>query len=293
LQVFISYRRSDSIDIAGRIFDHLAGELGSENVFFDIDRIPFGVDFRQHIERVVSSCDVVLVVIGQGWADASDDHGRRRLDEPDDLVRLEVEAALQRDIPVVPVLVDGAAVPAPDKLPVSLAELTYRNATQVRHDPDFHADVDRLVRGLAAAASSPAAADASPPVPTGSAPDSSPSATTKPVSERPAVPATYLASSIDSLRTRAESPNAQSRAEQVLLLADLKALVEEVDAATGEQLLHAVQQRPDLTVQVANEIAAMLSARAESSTGTTSPEDPHRFEWIGGLPPVPGPINRD
>ena len=133
-------------------------------------RIPFGVDFRQHIDRMVADCDVVLVVIGRRWVDAVDEHGQRRLDQAGDFVRLEVEAALRREIPVVPLLVDGATIPQPSQLPESLADLAYRNGTQVRHDPDFHPDIDRLLRRLAPAPPAPASpqtADAS--LPTGGA----------------------------------------------------------------------------------------------------------------------------
>jgi hypothetical protein len=104
-----------------------------------------GVDFRQHIDRMVADCDVVLVVIGRRWVDAVDEQGHRRLEQTGDFVRLEVEAALRREIPVVPVLVDGATIPQPAQLPKSLTDLAYRNGTQVRHDPDFHPDIDRLL----------------------------------------------------------------------------------------------------------------------------------------------------
>jgi hypothetical protein len=155
-RVFLSYRREDSIGIAGRLRDRLAGHFGADNVFFDVDTIPLGVDFRHHIDRMVAECDVVLVVIGRHWVDALDDHGQRRLDQAGDFVRLEVETALHRDIPVIPLLVDGANIPQPSQLPASLADLAYRNGTPVRHDPDFHPDVDRLLRRLVPAPSSPA-----------------------------------------------------------------------------------------------------------------------------------------
>ena len=148
-RIFLSYRRDDSIAIAGRIRDRLAARFGADNVFFDIDTIPFGVDFRKYIDRKVAECDVVLVIIGRRWVDARDADDLRRIDQPGDFVRLEVEAALRRDIPVVPLLVDGATIPKPGELPESISGLAYRNGTPVRHDPDFHPDVDRLLRGLA------------------------------------------------------------------------------------------------------------------------------------------------
>jgi streptogramin lyase len=157
LRVLISYRREDSIGIAGRIRDRLVQHYGADQVFFDIDTIPLGVDFRRQIDRMVAECDVVLVVIGRRWLDAVDEKGRRRLDHPSDFLRVEIESALRREIPVIPVLVDGADVPDEALLPQSLSELAYRNGTQVRYDPDFHPDMDRLIRNLADVAPAPAA----------------------------------------------------------------------------------------------------------------------------------------
>jgi hypothetical protein len=158
-RVFISYRREDSIGVAGRIRDRLVDEFGADNVFFDIDTIPLGVDFREHIDLMVAECDVVLVVIGRRWIDVVDERGARRLDQAGDFVRLEVEAALGREIPVVPLLVDGASMPDPTELPKSLSDLAYRNGTVIRYDPDFHPDVDRLLRRLAPVASPSAGPD--------------------------------------------------------------------------------------------------------------------------------------
>jgi tetratricopeptide (TPR) repeat protein len=147
-KVFISYRRDDTIAIAGRIRDHLSNAFGSDNVYFDIDTIPFGVDFRQHIDKMVAGCDAVLVLIGRRYLDVTDDAGVRRLENPHDFVRLEVEAALRRGIPVVPILVDGATMPNETQLPEGMSELAFRNGIAVRYDPDFHSDMNRLVNGL-------------------------------------------------------------------------------------------------------------------------------------------------
>ena len=105
MRVFISYRRDDSADVAGRIDDRLAAHFGRENVFKDVDSIPPGVDFRKHLHAAVSGCDLALVVIGRDWLDARDEEGNRRLDDEADFVRIEIEAALGRGIPVVPALV--------------------------------------------------------------------------------------------------------------------------------------------------------------------------------------------
>ncbi|GAB4481804.1 MAG: hypothetical protein Kow00124_29960 [Anaerolineae bacterium] len=145
--IFISYRRSDSADATGRLYDRLVAHYGRERIFKDVDSIPLGADFRQVIDGAVGGCAVVLAIIGRGWLSARDEGGRR-LDDPADFVRLEIESALRRGIPVIPVLVSGAVMPRETELPQALRELTYRNGTPVRPDPDFHADVDRLIRAL-------------------------------------------------------------------------------------------------------------------------------------------------
>ncbi|MCB1890409.1 MAG: toll/interleukin-1 receptor domain-containing protein [Rhodocyclaceae bacterium] len=146
--IFLSYRRSDSQDVTGRLYDRLVQHFGRDHVFKDVDNIPLGVDFRRFIGEQVGRCDVLLAVIGPSWLDARNDQGERRLDEGRDLVRVEIAAALKRDIPVVPILIGGAAVPASETLPEELRALSDRNGIQVRPDPDFHRDVDLLVDGL-------------------------------------------------------------------------------------------------------------------------------------------------
>jgi formylglycine-generating enzyme required for sulfatase activity len=135
-KVFISYRRDDSADVAGRIYDRLIARFGTGNVFKDVDSIPLGIDFRQHLTRAV---------IGRDWLRITNEAGQRRLDDPRDFVRIEIEAALQRDIPVIPLLVQRASMPAEEELPESLRGLAYRNGIAVRADPDFHRDMDRLI----------------------------------------------------------------------------------------------------------------------------------------------------
>ncbi len=140
--IFISYRRDDSASDTGRIYDRLAHEFGRDNIFKDVDSIPLGVDFAQHIDQEVGRCQVLLVVIGKTWLTP-------RLQSPDDFVRLEIESALNRGIPVVPVFLEGVTGPPPrDQLPQSLQPLIRRNGTQVGQDPRFHADMGRLVKGL-------------------------------------------------------------------------------------------------------------------------------------------------
>jgi hypothetical protein len=147
-RIFISYRRKDSADVAGRIYDRLVDHFGEGTVFQDVEDIPLGMDFSEHISGVVSKCDAFLAIIGDEWLKVADDEGRRRLDNPADNVRIEIESALQRKIPLIPVLVCGASMPREDELPESLRKLAYRNATQVRPNPDFRADMTRLIEGL-------------------------------------------------------------------------------------------------------------------------------------------------
>jgi hypothetical protein len=146
--IFISYRRSDSADVSGRIYDRLVEHFGDEAIFKDVDDIPFGVDFKTYLSDVVATCDVELVIIGPTWLDVTNETGQRRLDDPTDFVRIEVEAALERDIPVVPLLVRGAIMPKGSALPPGLSSLTFRNGTPIRPDPDFHHDMNRLIKGL-------------------------------------------------------------------------------------------------------------------------------------------------
>jgi Tol biopolymer transport system component len=148
--IFISYRRSDSPDATGRIYDRLVAEFGKAQVFKDIDSIPLGMDFRGHLNQVVGGCAAVLAIVGPGWIDTRGTAGQRRLEDPDDFVRIELEAALARGIPVVPVLVGNATMPGVTQLPATLSELAYRQSIQVRPDPDFHNDATRLVSALQA-----------------------------------------------------------------------------------------------------------------------------------------------
>jgi formylglycine-generating enzyme required for sulfatase activity len=146
-QVFISYRRDDSADVTGRIYEHLARKYGRDNVFKD-DAIPLGVDFRAFLDEKVGGCRVLLAVIGRDWLRIAGPSGGRRLDDPRDFVRLEIEAALGRGIPVIPVLVGGAAMPGDDHLPAPLQPLAFRNGIAVRRDPDFRGDMKRLMKNL-------------------------------------------------------------------------------------------------------------------------------------------------
>jgi Tol biopolymer transport system component len=146
--IFISYRRSDNPDAVGRIYDRLVSEFGKARVFKDVDSIPLGQDFRSHLNDIVGNCAAVLAIIGPRWVDTRNEAGQRRLEDPDDFVRIELEAALSRNVPVVPVLVGHAPIPGSSQLPASLASLAFRQSIEVRPDPDFHNDATRLVSAL-------------------------------------------------------------------------------------------------------------------------------------------------
>jgi len=145
--VFISYRRDDSAGHAGRVHDRLEREFGRDLLFMDVDSVPLGVNFVNVLSGEVAKCDVLLAVIGPNWLSARDEDGNRRLDNPHDFVRIEIGAALQRNIPVIPILLDGAKVPKAKQLPKELEELSLRNGLDVRH-VSFHNDIDKLVRSL-------------------------------------------------------------------------------------------------------------------------------------------------
>lgn len=147
-KIFISYRRDDSAYPAQVIHETLVAKFGEEAVFFDVDSIPVGMDFHGILNEAVAKCDVLLAVIGDHWLNAKDGAGNRRLDDPNDFVRIEIEAALSRDIPVVPVLVGKAMVPRAEQMPDSLRKLARRNAAEVRPGKDFRSHLERLAKGI-------------------------------------------------------------------------------------------------------------------------------------------------
>ena len=145
--IILSYRREDTAWIAGRVHDRLKGHFGEDNVFMDIDSIPFGLDFREHIQDSLDRCDILVAIVGPRWA-TPDESGRLRLTDETDWVRIEIEAALAKKIPVIPVLIDGAALPAPADLPEGLRNLAFRQAAPVDSARDFHPHMDRLIKAM-------------------------------------------------------------------------------------------------------------------------------------------------
>jgi len=192
-KIFISYRRDDSSANAGRLYDRLADAFGAENIFMDVDSISFGLDFAEAIGRAVASCDVLLAIIGPEWLTISE-RGRRRLDDPDDFVRLEIEAALERNVRVVPVLVDEAELPSREELPESLQALVRRQTLRLTHD-QFRIETQRLIEDLhrlsgtpPITASAPSANAPSAAAPSATAPITAAPATTVPPPPEPSAP---------------------------------------------------------------------------------------------------------
>ena len=146
--IFISYRREDTAGHAGRIFDRLREKFGRDNVFMDVAGIDPGVDFVEAIDRAVGSCDVLLVIIGRKWLTCTDASGKKRLDDPKDFIRLETATALRRNIRVIPVLVQGAAMPGENDLPEDLKTLARRQATEI-DDTHWDSDTGQLVDSVA------------------------------------------------------------------------------------------------------------------------------------------------
>lgn len=146
-KVFICYRREETGAHAGRIYDSMVARFGEENAFMDLELAP-GVDFVEHITNVVSGCLALIIVMGPHWATVEDAGGRRRLDDPEDFVRLEVQNALRRDdVTPIPVLVGGAQMPRAEDLPAELRPLTRRNALEMS-DGRWRYDVNRLMSTL-------------------------------------------------------------------------------------------------------------------------------------------------
>ena len=141
--IFISYRRDDSAGYTRAICDKLAERFSKDRIFMDVDSIEPGSSFDEVIGTAVGRCDVLLAMIGKRWLEAKDGSGPR-INDPKDFVRIEITAALSRNIRVIPVLLDDARMPAPDALPEPVRPLAFRNAIEISGDSGFASDVDRL-----------------------------------------------------------------------------------------------------------------------------------------------------
>jgi hypothetical protein len=147
LRIFLCYRRDDTRWVAGRLYDELRQRYGPKQVFQDIVAIRPGIRYTDQIQEEISRCDVLIVVMGEGWLSAADPQGRRRLDSPRDLVRLEIAAALQRGIPIIPLLIQRASMPADVELPDDIADLTLYHACEVT-DTRWDYDVGVLLKAV-------------------------------------------------------------------------------------------------------------------------------------------------
>jgi hypothetical protein len=145
-KIFVNYRRGDDEAFAGRLFDQLGLAFGREQLFMDVDSIAPGLDFVRVLEEQVAQCDLVLAVIGKGWIEARDAIGRR-LEDPEDFVRIEIASALNQDKRVIPVLIGEARMPRADELPEPIRPLARRNAVRLTHER-FRTDTQTLITAL-------------------------------------------------------------------------------------------------------------------------------------------------
>jgi TIR domain len=159
--IFISYRRDDTEGEAGRLFDDLTRSFGEDSVFMDVSGITPGADFRKAIDDNVASCGVLLAIIGPAWCSMTNSAGERRLDDPNDFVRLEIASALTRKIAVIPVLVHDSKMPRPEDLPDNLKDLAFRNSVEITH-ARWNSDVQLLTQALTRYVSPGAGTDTKP-----------------------------------------------------------------------------------------------------------------------------------
>jgi hypothetical protein len=146
-RIFINYRRGDDPGNTGRLFDRLQEVFPPQQLFLDVDNIAPGLDFTRELNNRVAQCDILLAIIGKGWIDARDANGERRLDDPEDFVRIEIASALRQGKRVIPILVGDAHMPRPDELPKPLRPLAHRNAVRLTHER-FRADTQGLIKAL-------------------------------------------------------------------------------------------------------------------------------------------------
>jgi predicted Zn finger-like uncharacterized protein len=148
VRIFISYRRGDDPYATHHLRDRLAAHFGADSVFMDVDSIPFGVDFVEHLAGEVQKCNCFVAMIGDRWLDMRSDDGDRRLDDERDFVRIEIESALARRIPVIPVLVGQARMPREKDLPDVLKKLARMNAAEIRAGRDMEGQIARLIHAI-------------------------------------------------------------------------------------------------------------------------------------------------
>ncbi len=148
VRVFLSYRRSDAAVAADNIYRYLCRRFGTDQIFKDVNSIPLGVDFRDHLAMELQSCNVFVAIIGENWLNAQGANGIRRLDDPTDFVRIETEFALERGIPIVPVLIGRVRMPTENELPASMARMAFQQSFELRPGPEFDRDLAKLAKGI-------------------------------------------------------------------------------------------------------------------------------------------------
>jgi hypothetical protein len=293
--IFVSYRRQESSHLAGRLADRLAGHFGEGHVFIDVDTIEPGVDFAEEIFRAVAACKVLLAIIGPSWQTAADDRGRRRLDDPDDIVRLEIEAALARSVRVIPILIEGAVMPSREDLPESLAGLARRNAFLIRHE-SFRSDVGGLVAAIEralAAPGTPAVSAAPDSVPTAGNPvgtvaqnDSGPirvdpgGAASDSASSHDTLTDARLEAAIQRLGRSGASPNTRTIAEDLRSLGYHYVPAKSTKGGSPENYLRAIDSRRSTTA-----VAYLTPTYLEFT--------PFALQLVPGLASLPGGEMRD
>ena len=305
-QIFISYRRDDSLGSTGRLYDHLEAKFGSDKVFIDVASIEPGVDFIDLVERTLPTCDVLIVVIGRRWLLPEGDGPR--INDPDDLVRLEIETALRSNLRVIPVLVEGAQMPKASTLPDDLKPLARRNATEISHtrfDADARDLVSVIQRALDGAASArqvtEAAAARVPESPdvverdrhTEGATDDAPSAPAvlrahapEPLPDPPPIPQSYQDRFADVFAPTLNLDSQQSLFAR--LRYDFENGINKIEATA---LLRRLNERADLSWKISEEISSLLAAapvenspppaRGASSPTTWEHEPPPANPSIG------------
>ncbi len=149
--VFVSYRREESAHVAGRIYDHLERELGEGKIFFDVEGIPLGGDFREHIRRAILKSEALILVIGQKWAQAfrgTSSWLPFAVARSIDYVKIEIELALDHSVRILPLLVDNATMPSEKALPPKISQICYFQAAPIRAGLDFRTDMARVLNAV-------------------------------------------------------------------------------------------------------------------------------------------------
>ena len=158
VRMFLSYRRSDAAVAADNIYRFLSRRFGEDQIFKDVNSIPLGVDFRDQLSMEIQTCGVFVAIIGENWLNAQGADGKRRLDDPADFVRIETELALERGIPIVPVLIGRVRMPEESELPASMSRMTFQQSFELRPGPEFDRDLKKLAKGIGQIRSSSKAA---------------------------------------------------------------------------------------------------------------------------------------